>query len=101
MALTDADEKAKVVTLYGIQLFSGEGEFPTADTALTVYRADLGIDEKYISGEYHSPMPENPSGGEIINWWMGGIRDGKHEIVMIGTHTLTDPDNVWTEWTGS
>ena len=99
MALTDADKKAEVIALYGIQLFSGEGEFPTADTALTVYRADLGIDEKYLSADYHSPMPENEA--DLINWWMGGTRDGKHEIVMIGTHTLADPDNIWTEWTGS
>jgi len=99
MALTDADEKANVIKIYGIALETGEGEFPTADTALTVYRADVDIDEKYLDSDYHSPYVLG-SGG-IQNWFMGGKRDGKHELVMIGTHTLTDPDNVWTEWTGS
>ena len=99
MALTDADEKAKVIDKYGIQLFSGEGEFPTADTALTVYRAELDVDEKYLDDSYHSPYTLGSN--QIQNWYMGGKRDGKHELVMIGTHTLTDPDKVWTEWTGS
>lgn len=99
MALTDADEKAKVIDIYGIALETGEGAFPTADTPLTVYRADGDIDEKYLDSEYHSPYVLGS--GAIMNWGMAGKRDGKHELVMIGTHTLTDPDNVWTEWTGS
>ena len=99
MALTDADAKAEVIAIYGIQLFSGEGEFPTADTALTVYRAELDVDEKYLASDYHSPYTLGSN--EIENWCMAGVRDGKHELVMIGTHKLTDPDNVWTEWTGS
>ena len=99
MALTDADEKAKVIDIYGIALETGEGEFPTADTALTVYRADADIDEKYLDSDYHSPYVLGS--GAIQNWFMGGKRGGKHELIMMGTHTLTDPDNVWTEWTGS